>query len=279
MAFVSIPTNCRKVEWRSWLQFSQWTLDREWSFLVARGNSRTCSQLLQLDQPVSLIPSLYPATRTNTTRTNVIWIEQPVGVGYSKGKPNITNEVELGHQFTGFWKNFIDTFDLKGATTYITGESYGGFYVPYIADAFITANDDDYYKLGGVAINDPLIGDATLQQQAVIFPYIEYWQNLFNLNQTYMNALRWTHQHCGYEKYLKKYGTFPPPEEKFPVLPDPYADTNPKSNYTCDIFDFAYAAALDQNPCFNIYHITDTCPHLYGQLGIVNQVSSLIQSF
>lgn len=212
----------------------------------------------------------YPATRTNTTRTNVIWIEQPVGVGYSKGKPNITNEVELGLQFTGFWKNFIDTFELKGATTYITGESYAGYYVPYIADAFITANDDDYYKLGGVAINDPIIGDGTLQQQAVIFPYIEYWQNIFNLNQTYLNALRWTHQHCGYEKYLKKYGTFPPPQGKFPVLPDPYADTDPKSNYTCDIFDYAYAAAVDQNPCFNIYHITDTCPHLYGQLGIVN---------
>ncbi|KAF5662003.1 SERINE-TYPE CARBOXYPEPTIDASE F PRECURSOR [Fusarium circinatum] len=212
-----------------------------------------------------------PNSYSWTNLTNVIWIEQPVGVGYSQGKPNITNEVELGKQFIGFWKNFINTFELKGATTYITGESYAGYYVPYIADAFITANDDDYYKLGGVAINDPIIGDRTLQQQAVIYPYIESWANLFYLNQTYMNALRWTHQHCGYEKYLKKYGTFPPPAEKFPVLPDPNADTNPKSNYTCDIFDWAYSAAVDSNPCFNIYHITDTCPHLYSQLGIVNQ--------
>ncbi|KAF4963132.1 hypothetical protein FSARC_8845 [Fusarium sarcochroum] len=211
-----------------------------------------------------------PNSYSWTNLTNVIWIEQPVGVGYSQGKPNITNEVELGLEFIGFWRNFIDTFDLKGATTYITGESYAGYYVPYIADAFITAADDDYYKLGGVAINDPIIGDGTLQQQAVIFPYIEYWQNLFNFNQTYLNALRWTHQHCKYDKYLEKYGTFPPPEGKFPVLPDPYADTDPKSNYTCDIFDWAYAGALDQNPCFNIYHITDTCPHPYGQLGIVN---------
>ncbi|KAF5647061.1 SERINE-TYPE CARBOXYPEPTIDASE F PRECURSOR [Fusarium tjaetaba] len=212
-----------------------------------------------------------PNSYSWTNLTNVIWIEQPVGVGYSQGKPNITNEVELGKQFIGFWKNFINTFELKGATTYITGESYAGFYVPYIADAFITANDDDYYKLGGVAINDPIIGDSTLQEQAVIYPYIESWANLFYLNQSYMNALRWTHQHCGYEKYLEKYATFPPPEESFPVLPDPYADTNPNSNYTCDIFDWAYSAALDSNPCFNIYHITDTCPHAYSQLGIVNQ--------
>lgn len=194
-------------------------------------------------------------TTTDTPRTNVIWVEQPVGVGFSRGTPNITNEVELGLQFIGFWRNFIDTFDLKGATTYITGESYAGFYVPYIADAFITAADDDYYKLGGVAINDPLLGDSTLQQQAVIFPFIEYWQNLFYINDTYMDALRWTHEHCNFSDYLETYGTFPPPEGPFPVLPDPYED--PSGNYTCDMFDYGYAAALDSNPCFNIYHITD----------------------
>ncbi|KAF5013080.1 hypothetical protein FDECE_907 [Fusarium decemcellulare] len=210
-----------------------------------------------------------PNSYSWTNLTNVIWIEQPVGVGFSKGKPNITNEVELGLEFIGFWRNFIETFELEGATTYITGESYAGFYVPYIADAFITAEDDKYYKLGGVAINDPIIGDGTLQQQAVIFPYIEYWQNLFNFNETYLNALRWTHEHCNFSSYLDTYGTFPPPKGPFPVLPDPYQD--PSGNYTCDIFDWAYAGALDANPCFNIYHITDTCPHLYSQMGIVNQ--------
>ncbi|KAF9873617.1 carboxypeptidase [Colletotrichum karsti] len=209
-----------------------------------------------------------PNTYSWTNLTNVIWVEQPVGVGFSQGEPDITNEVELGQQFIGFWRNFIDTFSLEGATTYITGESYAGYYVPYIADAFIAAEDDQYYKLGGVAINDPIIGDGTLQQQAVIFPFVEYWQNVFNLNQTYMNALRWTHEHCNFSSYLQEYGTFPP-KGPFPVLPDPYSD--PSGNYTCDIFDWAYEAALDANPCFNIYHITDTCPNTYSQLGIVNQ--------
>ncbi|KAF5026914.1 hypothetical protein F66182_944 [Fusarium sp. NRRL 66182] len=210
-----------------------------------------------------------PNSYSWTNLTNVIWIEQPVGTGYSQGKPNITNEVELGLQFIGFWRNFVDTFDLKGATTYISGESYAGQYIPYIADAFITANDEDYYKLGGVAINDPIIGDATLQQSIVMYPFVEYWKNLFYFNQTYMDALRWTHQHCGYEEWLSRYATFPPPEETFPLLPDPLADRSPSSNYTCDIFEWIWNAALDINPCFNIYHITDTCPHTYSQLGVV----------
>lgn len=141
--------------------------------------------------------------------------------------------------------------------------------MPYIANAFIEADDDRYFKLGGVAINDPILADGTLQQQVVIYPFIEYWQHLFNLNQTYLNALRWTHEHCGFADYLEKHVSFPP-TSKYPVLPDPYADTT--GNYTCDIFDWAYSAAVDANPCFNIYHITDTCPFKYAHLGIVNTV-------
>ena len=71
---------------------------------------------------------------------------------------------------------------------------------------------------------------------------------------------------CGYTQYLQKYLTFPPPQGSFPVLPDPFAT----SAATCDIFDDVFNAALLINPCFNIYHITDTCPHLWSVLGIVN---------
>ena len=99
----------------------------------------------------------------------MIWVEQPVGVGYSVGVPNITNEVELATEFRGFWKNFISTFGMEGWDMYITGESYAGFYVPYIADGFISADDTTYFNLAGIAINDPIIGDDTTQQQGKIF--------------------------------------------------------------------------------------------------------------
>ena len=96
--------------------------------------------------------------------TNMVYVEQPVGVGFTQGTPNITNEVELGQQFAGFWKNFMQAFSLENRKVYITGESYAGFYIPYIADTFISAQDDRYYNLAGVAINDPIIGDNTVQQ-------------------------------------------------------------------------------------------------------------------
>ncbi|KAJ4374799.1 hypothetical protein N0V83_001876 [Neocucurbitaria cava] len=212
----------------------------------------------------TLAPVQNPYSWNNLT--NVLWVEQPVGVGYSQGTPNITNEVELGDEFRGFYKSFIDLFELYNWKTYITGESYAGFYVPYIADSFIKADDAKYWNLAGISINDPIIGDDTIQQQVVILPFVEYWQNLLYLNDTFMETIRKHDAECGYSGYLEKYFTFPPPQGPFPLLPDPFST----DKYICDQFDNFYAAILEVNPCFNIYHITETCPHPYSQLGIVN---------
>ena len=112
----------------------------------------------------TLAPTQNPYTWVNLT--NMVWVEQPVGVGYTQGVPNIMNEVQLAQEYLGFWRNFVDTFQMQNYKMYVTGESYGGFYVPYVADAFINANDTTYYNLAGVAINDPIIGDETNQQQS-----------------------------------------------------------------------------------------------------------------
>lgn len=100
--------------------------------------------------------------------TNTLWVEQPVGVGYTQGVPNISDEVELGSEFIGFYKNFVDAFKLHGRKVYLTGQSYAGYYVPYIADAFINAKDKIYYNLAGVAINNPLMGDWTIQEEGKV---------------------------------------------------------------------------------------------------------------
>ena len=55
---------------------------------------------------------------------HTVWIEQPVGTGFSTGTPTATSEEDIAEQFMGFWKNFVDTFSLQGYTVYIAGESY-----------------------------------------------------------------------------------------------------------------------------------------------------------
>jgi carboxypeptidase D len=100
----------------------------------------------------------------------------------------------------------------------------------------------------------------------VILPYAEYWSNLLYLNETFMEEMRVRQAQCGYDTYLEKYFTFPPPAGPQPALPDPYSG----EEVTCDQFDNFLNAIIETSPCFNIYHITETCPHPFGQLGIIN---------
>lgn len=64
-------------------------------------------------------PVQNPYTWVNLT--NMMWVEQPVGVGFTQGTPNITNEVELGDEFVGFYKQFVETFNVQGWDLYLTG--------------------------------------------------------------------------------------------------------------------------------------------------------------
>jgi carboxypeptidase D len=78
-------------------------------------------------------PAPNPLTWLNLT--NVVWIDQPVGVGYTQGGPDIETEYELAVEFIGFWRNFVELFCMENWRMYLTGESYAGVYIPYIAGA------------------------------------------------------------------------------------------------------------------------------------------------
>ena len=56
--------------------------------------------------------------------TNVVYIDQPIGTGFSTGNSSALNEDDVAEQFMGFWRNFVDVFDLHGYEVYVTGESY-----------------------------------------------------------------------------------------------------------------------------------------------------------
>ena len=95
-----------------------------------------------------------------------VWVEQPVGTGFSQGIPTAMNETDVAEQFLGFFRNFVDTFGLQNRKVYITGESYAGYYVPYIADAMLNTNDTGYFDVHGIIIYDPSTSTDTVQEQS-----------------------------------------------------------------------------------------------------------------
>ncbi|KAF2136235.1 uncharacterized protein K452DRAFT_237868 [Aplosporella prunicola CBS 121167] len=199
-----------------------------------------------------------------TNLTNVVWIEQPVGTGYSQGTMNATSEKDVSDQFMGFWRNFMDTFDLKGRKVYITGESYAGMYVPYIADAMIAQNNTDYFDVEGIMIYDPSIGYDSITEQVPTLAFVENNKALFPFNETFWEYIRNISSSCGYDDFLAEGLTFPP---KGPLASPPGTYANNTIKPECDIFNQVFDAILKINPCFDIYQVGQLCPLLWDTLG------------
>lgn len=92
----------------------------------------------------------------------------------------------------------------------------------------------------------------------IMVPYVDYWSKISNFNETFTDYIHSLHVSCGYEDYMSKYFTFPPPKGAFPVPPAP------SRNSTCNTYRIVDNAITILNPCFNAYHTTDFCPLLYN---------------
>jgi len=164
-------------------------------------------------------------------------------------------------QFLGFFKNFVDAFALQGYTVYIAGESYAGYYVPYIADAMFEADDKEYYNISSILIYDPSLSYDVIQEQIPVTPFVDFWGPLLDLNASFVEHLHEAADACGYTSFLEEYLVFPP---KGPLPTPPNVDG---TNATCDLFDEVFNAISIINPCFDIYQVATTCPLLWDVLG------------
>ncbi|KAF2091336.1 alpha/beta-hydrolase [Saccharata proteae CBS 121410] len=217
--------------------------------------------------PVTWMPGTYlPVVNTYSwsNLSNVVWIDQPVGTGYSLGTPNVTSEVDVAAQFLGFWRHFMDTFDLKGRKVYVTGESYAGMYVPYIADAMIAQNDSSYFNVNGIMIYDPSIGLDAITEEVPTLAFTKYNAPSFPFNDSFVDYITNKSAACGYDDFLNEGLTFPP---KGHFGPPPGTDANGDITDDCDIFDDVFTAIFAINPCFDIYQVGQLCPLLWDTEG------------
>ncbi|KAF2114320.1 carboxypeptidase cpdS precursor [Lophiotrema nucula] len=194
------------------------------------------------------------------TLTNIVWVEQPVGTGFTQGTPTAKNTEEAAQQFLGFFKNFIETFGLQNKKVFIAGESYAGKYIPYFADAMLTANDTTHFDVRGIMIYDPSVASDALLEEVPAVAFVDKWAGLFNFNKTFTDYLHTQADTCGYTDYLNKYLTFPPVGK----LPQPSSGPNTEG---CDLWTDILNAVFLTNPCFDIYAIATTCPLLWDVLG------------
>ncbi|KAJ5575360.1 hypothetical protein N7450_009259 [Penicillium hetheringtonii] len=187
--------------------------------------------------------------------TNMLWVDQPVGTGFSVGNASVTSQKDVAMQFLGFLRNFVELFGLQEKKVYITGESYAGMFVPYIANALLDANDTSLGNLNGIMLYDPTLASNDVERELFAYQTYETWSKLFSFNHTFAETIRDKAQSCGATDFIDKHLTFPPPG------PMPPAPAN------CDLYMTIGNNAFIPNPCWDPYHLANTCPNLWDVLG------------
>jgi len=102
------------------------------------------------------------------TFANLLYVDQPVGTGFSYAdhvEDYVVDETQIANDMYTFLLEFFQMYPQYAELDfYITGESYAGHYIPAIAYRIVTGNQNDtkfQIKLKGVAIGngwvDPLI--------------------------------------------------------------------------------------------------------------------------
>lgn len=197
-------------------------------------------------------------------RLTICRVEYPIGTGFSSGNVTANNNAEAATQFLGFWKNFVKTFGLEKKNIYLTGESYSGVHVPYIGAAMLDKHDKTYFNVKGALYYDPVMphSDELAFDHAAFPAFFRYWESVFGIPEANKKILERDNKKCGLDKYLDAHLTYPPPKR-------PWKSAQVDG---CDAIAHFDAIMAKINPCFNSYHIQDTCPVLYDPLGFPSVV-------
>ncbi|KAK4413661.1 Serine carboxypeptidase-like 34 [Sesamum alatum] len=125
-------------------------------------------------------PELKFNKNTWNKAANLLFVESPVGVGFSY--TNTTSDIkQLGDTITaqdsynflvGWFRRFPQ---YKSHDFYIAGESYAGHYVPQLAEVVIDKNkhasDLDYINLKGIMVGNAVLDDETDQKGLIDYAW------------------------------------------------------------------------------------------------------------
>ena len=102
---------------------------------------------------------MYTSEETWIKAGTVIYIDQPVGTGFSYGEPLLTTMEEATTEFLTFIQAILGQFpELQEKDLYMTGESYAGHYIPAFSLAMQEAGT---FRLKASLIGDPYTAGLT----------------------------------------------------------------------------------------------------------------------
>jgi len=231
-----------------------------------------CSSELALffeNGPYTVNPDLSLSNNPYSWNTfaNLLYVDQPVGTGYSYANEDyVQNETQMAVDMYSFLQQFFTMYPQYAMLDfYIIGESYGGHYVPALAAAVVTGNaqiTNVYINLVGIGIGngwtDPLV------QYGSYGPFA-YANNL--INEATYQLINSTYQDCVEDINNQNWG---------------------EASYDCgslmqDVLDYAgninyYDIDLQCNPpplCYDLTNITNylNLPDVLAELRVASGIT------
>ena len=108
----------------------------------------------------------YDTTISWQAAGDLLWVDQPVGTGWSYGEHTVTSIDEIGEEFVQFLLSFYEEFPVyKDRELVLTGESFAGKYLSYTSKAVLNYNDEQtngfQFNLKSMIVSNPLVDTPT----------------------------------------------------------------------------------------------------------------------
>ncbi|TFK29733.1 alpha/beta-hydrolase [Coprinopsis marcescibilis] len=136
--------------------------------------------------------------------SDIFWIDQPVGVGFSTADSQgyVADQDQVGRDFIGFLDNLVKVFpNLKTRPLHISGESYAGYYIPYIMKAYFSTPNPPV-KVAKVFIGDGTIAPGVAFNLVPTLSVVETFPQLIGYDPEVYLYFKEQHELCGYNLSL-----------------------------------------------------------------------------
>ncbi|KAJ7698953.1 Alpha/Beta hydrolase protein [Mycena rosella] len=130
-----------------------------------------------------------------------IWIDQPVGTGFSTADAAgyIADEDQMGADFMGFLENLVKVFpSLATRPLHLTGESYAGVYIPYIMKTYFSMAKPPV-NITKIAIGDGSIAADVVFELMPSLSVIETFPQLIGYDPEVYTYFKEQEHLCGYD--------------------------------------------------------------------------------
>ncbi|TFK46518.1 alpha/beta-hydrolase [Heliocybe sulcata] len=156
--------------------------------------------------PIHIAPdySAYSNNYSWNGLADYVWIDQPVGTGFSTVDQGawVADEDQMGIDFFGFLENLVKVFpSLATRPLYITGESYCGTYIPYITKTYFGLENPPV-KLSKIAIGDGTLGSGEVFELLPTVTTLETYPQLIGYDPEVYQYFKQQEHLCGYDLNL-----------------------------------------------------------------------------